>query len=219
MRSRPVACVARFLRISSQILEAAVDLVEAIQRGERLLVVRGGGQDRLVRLGRALGDRQLLLVHRRDLQAKRPRPLLVGGQVRLALQAVDDLPPQADARIQPRQRLVCAQHLEGLLGRGHLAVAAFLLGHLDQQALQRVDRLVRALQAVLVEAGQLAQVRPAQRPQGQRLRRRAGPLLDDVRQILPALLVPVESSTRARATSSSDLSRRISSYSSSALSI
>ena len=73
------------------------------------------------------------------------------------LQAVDDLAPQADARVQPRQRLVRPEHLGVLVGRRRFAVAPLLLGDLEQQPFQRVDRLVGALQALLVQRRQLAQ--------------------------------------------------------------
>ena len=81
------------------------------------------------------------------------------------------------------------QHLEVLFGRRGFAVATLFLGHLEQQPLQRVDRLVGALQAILVQPRQLPQPRAARRSQRQCFGRRARALLEHVGQVLPALLV------------------------------
>ena len=114
IRSAPVASGGAPAQDLLQILEAAVRLVEAIEGRQRLGVVGHLGQDRLVGLGGALGQRQLLLVDRRHLEPQRARALPVGDELRLLLQALDHLRPQADARVQPRERRVRVEDLVDL---------------------------------------------------------------------------------------------------------
>ena len=89
-----------------QIVEPAARLVQAIERLQRLRVVRDLGQHRFVGLDGAVGEGQLLFVDGGDLHPQGTRLGLVFGQVGAALQALDRLRPEANARVEPGQRLV-----------------------------------------------------------------------------------------------------------------
>ncbi len=77
-----------------QIVPASVRLGEPIECGQGLGIFWDRGQDRLVGFDRAVRERQLFLVDRRDLEAEGPRPLTVGVEIGLALQTLDHLRPE-----------------------------------------------------------------------------------------------------------------------------
>ena len=202
--------------------------MQVIEGQQRLRIVGDLLEESLIGIDRALGQAELLLVHLGDAQAQRARLAPVGtwrgglgrGRVRrrgagchlldqlgLVLQALDDVGPQADPRVQPRQRLERTQLLLqqrrhvglGLLGGRvldqrdfHVRAALFLRLGLVDEPLQRVDGLVRLLEASLVQIGQLAELGAPLGPGRQRVVGRAGPPLEQVAEILPALLTAID---------------------------
>ena len=142
-----------------QLVPAAERLVQAIERHQGLVVLGRGAQDRLERLDRAVGLAELALEHVRHAQAQRARPPGVRSQIRLALEGIDDLGPQADPPVEPCQRLAHAGQLLAQARLGGVDVVAGL-GH---HALERVDGLVGLLKAPFVDVGQLALARASGR--------------------------------------------------------
>ena len=102
--------------------------------------------------------------------------------------------PHSPTREYSRASASCAPSISAASsGVAALAVAPLLFDDLEQQPLQRVDRLVGALQPLLVQRRELAQALAALGSERQRFAwARSCALLEDVGQILPALLLAAD---------------------------
>jgi hypothetical protein len=151
-------------------------LIEPIERLPGAGVVGPRRHDGDVRLDRAVGVLELLLVDHRDLVERRARVLAALGDLGDALQRLDHLAPAADH----------AEQIRELLDHGDIG------GREHAQALERVDRVVRTLELVGVDRREIAQQLRALGLGRGRPEPRIGTLLERRGELDPAALAAIQ---------------------------
>lgn len=155
---------------------ARVGLVQRVELGPRIGVIGPGGDELVVRVERALEELELLHVDPGDRVQGLAGLGRALGDLADAREGLDDLGPPPDRAVEVREleqdRGVCGVRLA--------------------QALERIDRVVRALQLLGVHRGELAQeLRPLGLGRGG-AEPRIRALLEGGRELDPAALAPVQ---------------------------